>query len=225
MAAVLLALAVFAPQSASLAAEPKGDSAKEAVNKPAHEEKVRRGSGLPVPRFASMRSDEVNVRAGPGTRYPVEWVFQRKNMPVEVVAEFLSSRTEQLRTSVSVVAADFGLKEAVATTDSETIRSVLANHGQRVGADIMLLVGLDGVRIAGTAPLPRTRFELQLAAGGDDDGSLPRHYLESDGADAYEWFAVPLRAPTTIAWIVAGFHAGGEVGEVVVAEVRLPGAG
>ena len=88
MAAVLLALALFAAPSASLAAEPKGESAKEAVNRPAHEEKVRRGSGLPVPRFASMRSDEVNVRAGPGTRYPVEWVFQRKNMPVEVVAEF-----------------------------------------------------------------------------------------------------------------------------------------
>ncbi len=124
-----------------------------------------------------------------------------------VVAEYLSSRTEQLRTSVSVVAADFGLKEAVATTDSETIRSVLANHGQRVGANIMLLVDLDGVRIAGTSPLPRTRLERQLAEGEDYDEPLPRHYLESVGADAYEWFAVPLRAPTTIAWIVAGFQA------------------
>ena len=124
-----------------------------------------------------------------------------------VIAEYLSSRSEQLRTSVSVVTADFGLKEAVATTDSETIRSVLANHGQRVGADIMLLVDLDGVRIAGTSPLPRTRLERQLAEGRDDDEPLPSHYLESVGADAYEWFAVPLRAPTTIAWIVAGFQA------------------
>jgi len=49
---------------------------------------IHRGSGLPVPRFASLRSDDVNVRSGPGTRYPVEWVFQRKNMPVEVIAEF-----------------------------------------------------------------------------------------------------------------------------------------
>jgi SH3-like domain-containing protein len=46
------------------------------------------GSGLPLPRFASLRSGEVNVRAGPGARYPVEWVFVYKNMPVEVVAEF-----------------------------------------------------------------------------------------------------------------------------------------
>src|SRR6266404_7272510 len=48
----------------------------------------RKGSGLPLPRFASLRSDEVNVRTGPGTRYPVDWVFKRKGMPVEIVAEY-----------------------------------------------------------------------------------------------------------------------------------------
>jgi SH3-like domain-containing protein len=45
-------------------------------------------SGLPVPRFASLRSGEVNVRAGPGVRYPVEWVFQRRGLPIEITAEF-----------------------------------------------------------------------------------------------------------------------------------------
>jgi len=46
------------------------------------------GLRLPLPRFASLRSDEVNVRTGPGTRYPVDWVFKRKGMPVEIVAEY-----------------------------------------------------------------------------------------------------------------------------------------
>jgi SH3-like domain-containing protein len=45
-------------------------------------------SGLPVPRFVSLRSGEVNVRTGPGARYPVEWVFTKRGMPVEVIAEF-----------------------------------------------------------------------------------------------------------------------------------------
>jgi SH3-like domain-containing protein len=45
-------------------------------------------SGLKVPRFASLRSGEVNVRTGPGTRYPVEWMFQRRGLPVEITAEF-----------------------------------------------------------------------------------------------------------------------------------------
>lgn len=52
----------------------------------------RKGSGLPIPRFASLRPDEVNVRTGPGTRYPIDWVFKRKSMPVEIVAEFENYR-------------------------------------------------------------------------------------------------------------------------------------
>lgn len=46
------------------------------------------GSGLPLPRFASLRSDEVNLRSGPGVRYPVDWVYTRRDLPVEVIAEF-----------------------------------------------------------------------------------------------------------------------------------------
>ena len=45
-------------------------------------------TGLPIPRFVTLRAREVNVRTGPGVRYPIDWVFQRPNLPVEVVAEF-----------------------------------------------------------------------------------------------------------------------------------------
>lgn len=40
------------------------------------------------PRFASLSSDEVNVRSGPGTRYPIRWVYTRRNLPVEIVDEY-----------------------------------------------------------------------------------------------------------------------------------------
>ncbi len=49
-------------------------------------------TGLPLPRFVSLRADEVNVRTGPGARYPVDWVYLRRNLPVKVVAEFESWR-------------------------------------------------------------------------------------------------------------------------------------
>lgn len=49
---------------------------------------VPQPTGLPIPRFVSLRSSEVNVRSGPSVNYPIEWVFQRKDMPVEVTAEF-----------------------------------------------------------------------------------------------------------------------------------------
>jgi SH3-like domain-containing protein len=45
-------------------------------------------SGLPVPRFVALRSDEVNLRAGPGTRYPIDWVYKRRDLPVEILREF-----------------------------------------------------------------------------------------------------------------------------------------
>lgn len=45
-------------------------------------------SGLPVPRFVSLKFAEVNLRTGPGTRYPIRWVYKRRHMPVEVVEEF-----------------------------------------------------------------------------------------------------------------------------------------
>lgn len=45
-------------------------------------------TGLPIPRFVTLRAREVNARTGPGVRYPIDWVFQRPNLPVEVVAEF-----------------------------------------------------------------------------------------------------------------------------------------
>lgn len=45
-------------------------------------------TGLPLPRFAALRSDEVNMRAGPGTRYPIDWVYKRRDLPVEIEREF-----------------------------------------------------------------------------------------------------------------------------------------
>lgn len=41
-----------------------------------------------LPRFATLASPEVNIRTGPGTRYPIEWVLRRKGMPVEIIQQF-----------------------------------------------------------------------------------------------------------------------------------------
>ena len=44
-------------------------------------------TGLPIPRFMSLRFEDVNLRVGPGTRYPIDWVYHRRDLPVEVVRE------------------------------------------------------------------------------------------------------------------------------------------
>ncbi len=41
-----------------------------------------------MPRFAALQSSKVNLRAGPGETYPVQWVYQRAGLPVEIIEEF-----------------------------------------------------------------------------------------------------------------------------------------
>lgn len=45
-------------------------------------------TNLPIPRMVSLKSDEANVRTGPGVRYPKKWVYRRKDLPLEVIAEY-----------------------------------------------------------------------------------------------------------------------------------------
>lgn len=52
-------------------------------------------TGLPVPRFVSLKSGHANLRRGPGTDYPVDWVFVRRRMPLEIIAE--TSRWRKVR--------------------------------------------------------------------------------------------------------------------------------
>jgi SH3-like domain-containing protein len=72
-----LALSLLTLQApAGLAAGTAGDVATGSV------------SGLPVPRFVSLKADRVNVRRGPNKDQDVRWVYTRAGMPVEITAEF-----------------------------------------------------------------------------------------------------------------------------------------
>lgn len=45
-------------------------------------------TGLQLPRFAALRADEVYMRLGPGKRYPIEWVYKRRDLPMQIEREF-----------------------------------------------------------------------------------------------------------------------------------------
>lgn len=45
-------------------------------------------TGLPVPRYVSLKTDRVNLREGPSKEHRTRWVYQRAGLPVEIVAEF-----------------------------------------------------------------------------------------------------------------------------------------
>ena len=64
---------------------PGSVNAQQAENPPV---RVDNPSGLPIPRWVSIRAKEANLRTGPGARYPIDWVLQRHALPAEVVGEF-----------------------------------------------------------------------------------------------------------------------------------------
>lgn len=45
-------------------------------------------NGLALPRMVSLRSNNINGRSGPDTKYPIEWIYQQKGAPVEIINEF-----------------------------------------------------------------------------------------------------------------------------------------
>ena len=73
-----LLLGMTAPSSSGLIATSSAQEAKLVVQ----------GSGLPVPRFVTLKSDTVNMRVGPGREYPLSWVYKQRNLPLKVIAEF-----------------------------------------------------------------------------------------------------------------------------------------
>ena len=82
LAALWLLAAVLLPAPAGAAATPPPPPAEDPWQH-------RTGaSGLPLPRFASLASGEVNVRTGPGKEYPIHWVYNRPGLPVSILDEY-----------------------------------------------------------------------------------------------------------------------------------------
>ena len=50
--------------------------------------KISKQTGLPLPRFVSLKGNKVNLRRGPSLNYKIDWVYKRKHLPVMILSEF-----------------------------------------------------------------------------------------------------------------------------------------
>jgi signal transduction histidine kinase len=119
-------------------------------------------------------------------------VFQRQ-------LDFLSERVTD---GVNVLSLDYALRSAIARSDRGTELSALRNHGNRIGATRMMLVGLDGTISVDTAAQVHAneRFPFaNLLSPVSDEGTA----LATLGGRIYWIVAVPVRAPVPIAYIAA----------------------
>ena len=119
--------------------------------------------------------------------------------------QLLSNREGQLLNSAEVLTSDFGFKQAVASRDRDTIDSVLHNHGERIGADLMVLLSLQGELLASDTMEIKTRFNQDffirstLINGGATDYLLINDRL-------YQVILLPVKAPLPIAIAMVGFE-------------------
>lgn len=89
-ACAALSLCAFATATAQTARGPAPNIEPAAVTRELRlnrEPRISDFTGLPVPRYASLRYDRVNGRAGPGFDYPVAWTYERIGLPVLVLRE------------------------------------------------------------------------------------------------------------------------------------------
>jgi SH3-like domain-containing protein len=136
---------------------------------PAAEPSKGSETGLPLPRFASLRSNDVNLRVGPGTEYPATWTYRRRNLPVEIVAEFRTWR--QIRDMEGVTgwvhAATLVGKRSFVVTGPEVM---LRRRPEPDAAPVArLMSGVVGQVLACPERLPWCEAKV-----GDHRGWLPR---------------------------------------------------
>jgi diguanylate cyclase (GGDEF)-like protein len=118
------------------------------------------------------------------------------------VQQLVQFRASQLASGVSVLAADFGFREAVASGDGPTMLSAAQNDMQRISADLMVLLDDHGHVLASTARVPELALQRLLSAA-DIAGDSP--HVMVLGGRAYEFFLAPVRAPEVIGWVAMGF--------------------
>ena len=118
----------------------------------------------------------------------------------------LEQNTQKLQQSVQVLSADFGFRDAIGSRDRATIESALVNHGERIGASAMILIGLDGNVIADSLDAAANgrpfEFPALLSAARKHRTSAAVVPL---GGVPHQLVLVPVLAPIPIAWVATGF--------------------
>ncbi|MDQ2778744.1 MAG: EAL domain-containing protein [Pseudomonadota bacterium] len=132
-----------------------------------------------------------------------ELLAQDLQVGERVWVRLLQQRAQKLQLGASVLASDYGFREAVASRDEDTLRSALANHGARIGATLTAMLAPDlSLRAMGEGSEPSAQTALQaLSPRLAADGNV----LALLGGRPYQLVMVPMRAPLLMGYVVMGF--------------------
>ena len=137
--------------------------------------------------------------------YAEEKIEEKLYVAHNVLDQSLSLQEQVLITTANVLTADFGFKQAVASKDKDTIKSVLINHGKRINADLILLLDLEGRLLTGNSQHSFTIDTIEKNIGRIPFRDVHAQILSID-AKVFQIIIVPVKAPRIIAYTVIGFE-------------------
>src|SRR5258706_4704919 len=123
-----------------------------------------------------------------------------------VIDLLLEHDTQRLLQGARLLSADFAFRSAIATGDTDTIRSALANHGKRIDADLMVLVGLDQRVLADTLDAATGEVFAFPALLANAEASRQATAMVLLRGRLYQLVLVPVLAPLPIAWVTVGMN-------------------
>ena len=121
-----------------------------------------------------------------------------------VLQSLLARNAETLTQGASVLAGDYGFKSAVLSNDADTIGSVLANHGARIGATESALLGTDFSLRAASANDPRELAPVIAQLAAHAAAGRAASEIAILGGKPHQIVLVPMKAPVLVGWVLMG---------------------
>ncbi|MGZ5989165.1 MAG: putative bifunctional diguanylate cyclase/phosphodiesterase [Rhizomicrobium sp.] len=153
----------------------------------------------------------------------------------QVVDARIGSTVNDLAEGTALLASDFAFRQAVGSNDRPTILSALHNHGARISADRMFLVGLDNKILVDTGSMQDSAESGSFVTFRKPNAPFPFTAMieeaESNGRSSattvldnriYQLVAVPVLAPVPIAWIVVGMERGNKFAQELQRTAMVP---
>lgn len=132
-------------------------------------------------------------------------IVEKIDIAQNVLNQTLDSQEQVLITTASVLASDFGFKQAVATKDKQTIKSVLINHSKRIEADLMLILDT-----AGNLQTSNSQYAFSEDVIEKSISKLPFKNIHAQIVSienkVFQVIIVPVKAPRIIAYAIIGFE-------------------
>ncbi|MEJ0006506.1 MAG: EAL domain-containing protein [Steroidobacteraceae bacterium] len=121
------------------------------------------------------------------------------------VQNSIHQRAVLLSSTVAVLAADIGFKEAVVDHDPETMLSAASEHSQHISWDLVAFMDADGRLLTSNSPYVKTHAKAVEGLINSLAGRRDNVHLVAVGDHLYQLVVTPIKAPDTIAWMAMGF--------------------